>query len=298
MKIVTLIENTKQHDHLFSEHGLSLYIETNGTKIVLDTGNSSRFIKNSESLGIDLKAVDYIFLSHAHADHGGGLHDLLQTNRTAAVYMHREAVHAYYGNIGAKLPMVVNAMVHPFIKRSRLLSRYIGLDNNRLRQHEKRIEYIDGTKAVDTHIVLIADIAKTFPLPEGNKFLLTQKDGTMKLDDFGHELVLVINESEELIVFTGCGHSGIINILEAVKTQFNGRPIKAVVGGFHLRLQPGKDNLAGTKEDIESIADEMDKRKIEKIYTGHCTGSKAYNILKERLKDRIAPLYTGCTIQL
>lgn len=298
MKIITLIEDTKKNENLINEFGLSLLIETNDLKILLDTGSSGSFIQNSKTLGVDLQEIDIVVISHAHADHGGGLHDLLQMNMTSIVYMHKESASKYYGNIGSKLPLLMNCFVHPFVSRSMVFSKYIGLDQDLFSKYEERIKYISKTEEVNQNIVLISDIPKKYPLPEGNKFLLTHDNGKLKLDNFDHELVLAIKESDGIVLFSGCCHSGILNILEAAKEYFCNLPIKCIIGGFHLKLQPEKDYMSGTKSDIDFIADEIVKHKIEKIYTGHCTGSKAYNILREKLKDRIEPLYTGCTIQL
>lgn len=87
-------------------------------------------------------------------------------------------------------------------------------------------------------------------------------------------------------------------MIATVQTLFKGETIKAVIGGFHLKLQPERDNMAGTRKDIEFIANELINQKVQKIYTGHCTGGKAYSILRNELKERIAPLYTGNIIDL
>jgi 7,8-dihydropterin-6-yl-methyl-4-(beta-D-ribofuranosyl)aminobenzene 5'-phosphate synthase len=74
MKITTLIENKNtENPELISEHGLSLFIEKNGKKILFDTGSSGIFTENARKLSIDISAVDLTIISHGHYDHGGGL---------------------------------------------------------------------------------------------------------------------------------------------------------------------------------------------------------------------------------
>ena len=298
MKIITLIEDSKQDDDLVSEMGLSLYLEIDGLKILLDTGRSGNFINNSKTLGVDLKNIDFIIVSHAHFDHGGGLKDILEINKTAIVYMHNDCVNEYYGNIGAKLSPAIGFFIYPFVKRSMAFSRSIGIDQKVISQYEKRIKFISETVEIAKNIFLVTNILKNNPLPEGNKFLLKQKDGRLELDDFNHEIILVVNEEDGLVVFSGCCHSGILNIIETVKGQFEDKPIKAVLGGFHLKLRPEKDDMAGTKKDIQDIADELIHQRVQMIYTGHCTGRKAFNLLHEVLKERIKPLSTGNVINL
>ena len=96
MKITTLLENKTTCDALRCEHGLSLYIETEKHKILFDSGASDAFWENARALGIDLAQVDIAFLSHAHNDHCGGLLTFLRGNRTAKVYLQKEAFGDYY----------------------------------------------------------------------------------------------------------------------------------------------------------------------------------------------------------
>lgn len=63
---------------LQTEHGLSLYIETAGHKVLFDTGATDRFLENAEKLGVDLTAVDTLVLSHGHYDHTGGVKVFLE----------------------------------------------------------------------------------------------------------------------------------------------------------------------------------------------------------------------------
>lgn len=95
MRITALTENTSKNG-LLSEHGLSLYIETENRKILFDTGQSDLFSKNAETLGIDLSEVDLAVLSHGHYDHGGGLKKFLELNNTAKVYMNKHAFEPHY----------------------------------------------------------------------------------------------------------------------------------------------------------------------------------------------------------
>ena len=80
MRIINLMENTKGAEGCVWEHGLSFYIETKKHKLLADTGASEAFLKNAVVLGIDLRRVDTVILSHGHYDHGGGL-AAIKTNR-------------------------------------------------------------------------------------------------------------------------------------------------------------------------------------------------------------------------
>ncbi|MDK2808746.1 MAG: 7,8-dihydropterin-6-yl-methyl-4-(beta-D-ribofuranosyl)aminobenzene 5-phosphate synthase, partial [Clostridiales bacterium] len=74
LQITTLIENqSDDNGTLRFEHGLSIYVEADGKKILFDTGQSGAFIENAKALGINLNTLDYCILSHGHYDHTGGV---------------------------------------------------------------------------------------------------------------------------------------------------------------------------------------------------------------------------------
>lgn len=295
---MTLIEDTKKDQDLIEELGLSLLIEINGKKILFDTGASENIIKNSIALGIDISGIDKIIISHAHADHGGGLDAVLQKNKSATVYMHRDSQKHFYGNICAILPVFLANFVHPFIKKSKVFSKYNGLNRELFTKYEDRIKFINETTEIDKNVFLITNIQNKYPLTIGNKFLLVEDEGKLNFENFSHELALIVKENDKLIIFSGCCHNGILNMVKTVKDLFPEYAIKAIVGGLHLRFQPAKNNIAGSKKDIEHIANELKTMKIDQLYTGHCTGSKAYDILKNVLGNNISHIYTGRSMHI
>jgi len=133
---------------------------------------------------------------------------------------------------------------------------------------------------VDNGIYLIPEIVGKYPKPRGNKKLLKQSNGTYLPDDFGHELLLVVQEKDGLVVFTGCSHNGIVNMIETVESRFQGETIKAVFGGFYLMSPPTK-KMTEKREEVLRIGRLLnDKGHLMKVFTGHCTGKLAYDILK------------------
>lgn len=96
MKIIALVENTCRHENCVAEHGLSLYIETEKHKLLLDTGQTNAVVNNAKVLGVDLSAVDTIILSHGHYDHSGGIMPFSQINHSAQIIMQRKAAEPHY----------------------------------------------------------------------------------------------------------------------------------------------------------------------------------------------------------
>jgi metal-dependent hydrolase (beta-lactamase superfamily II) len=130
---------------------------------------------------------------------------------------------------------------------------------------------------------------------------LTAADfGDLADDDFGHESALAIRHAGKLFVLSACSHNGIVNIVDTVLEMIPGTPIRALWGGFHLidpitQMPFMEEKLAETPETVDRIATLLSQRPIEKIYTGHCTGTKeGYSRLKAILGDKLEYFATGC----
>lgn len=271
MIIKTLIENIPLNKDFASEHGLSLHIETEGTKILFDTGASHLFLENAKKLDVNIAEVDYLIISHGHYDHGGGLQTFLQVNHTAEIFLHEQAFEKHYA------------------LRSNGKTEYIGL-NKELKGH-KQVVLTSDRFFINKGIQVFSNITQTAPPPESNKGLLKEQEGDRVQDTFAHEQNLIIEEGELSLLITGCAHNGIINILQHYY-QIKGRMPKVVIGGFHLssRFEEGLE-----EEALGKIAEYLLESKA-KFYTCHCTGIKAYTYLKQIMHEHIEYLPSGSQI--
>jgi len=282
MIITTLVENTRleNREDLIAEHGLSLHISRNAEQILFDTGASESFSSNAEKLGIDISGVNRVVLSHHHFDHGGGLARFLEVNKDAKVYLR-------------SLP---DGDCH--FRALGILNRYIGLDKGLFQSNPDRFEFVDEFTEISADVFIITNIGSSYPLPKGNRYLYLKRGTSRILDNFEHELIMVIRDSGGLVVFTGCSHNGMLNMIDTVARQFKDIPIKAVIGGFHLVGLPIFNTMAGSKGEVEDVGREVLKYPIDKVYTGHCTGNKAYAVLKGVLREKIEYLSTGTCIEI
>lgn len=117
VKVVSLVENRSECGCIVA-HGLSLYIETPHHRLLFDVGGDDTFIKNAESLGVDLSSVDIVIISHGHRDHGGALSQFLELNNTAKIYIQRQAFEPHFshrpsgiGDIGLDVSLMSNSQV-------------------------------------------------------------------------------------------------------------------------------------------------------------------------------------------
>ena len=104
MKITILNENTVYRQGLFAEHGLSVLIEENDRRFLMDTGQSDVFLKNAETLGVDLTKLNGIILSHGHYDHCGGMEYLDGSRGMPPVYIQKSAFEKKYSGMEDPVP--------------------------------------------------------------------------------------------------------------------------------------------------------------------------------------------------
>jgi len=282
MKVTVLVEDTGclQNRDLVAEHGLSLHIDWNGRKILFDAGATEAFGYNAEKLGIDIREIDFMVLSHHHYDHGGGLAYFLEKNQQSPVYLGNNELADCYFRLG-------------FLKK-----RYVGLDKALFQRHEGRFEYINEFREIFPNVFIMSNISRSYPIPGGNRYLFIREKDHYRLDEFNHELMMVLVEKNGLLVFSGCSHQGILNMIKTVVEHFKSLPIKALFGGFHLVRNKVFHTLIDGQMEIESIGQQILRYPIQKIYTGHCTAAKAFRVLKKSLREKLDSFSTGRIIEL
>jgi 7,8-dihydropterin-6-yl-methyl-4-(beta-D-ribofuranosyl)aminobenzene 5'-phosphate synthase len=282
MRVTTLIENStlEGREDLVAEFGLSLHVQRGDLRILFDTGASGAFADNAEQLGIDLAKVDLAVLSHHHFDHGGGLQRFLAINDRARVHL----------RASGWAPRYFRALV--------VVKRPIGLDASLFDRFAHRFELVTESMEVAPGVFLLTDIGSNYPRPEGNRHLFVDRGGSLELDPFEHELVLVVREEDGIVVFTGCSHHGILNMIEAARSRFPEVPVKAVFGGFHLIGVPFLDSMAAPREEVEAIGRTMLELTAGPIFTGHCTGRKAYGVLAGVMGGALQPFSTGSSVEV
>jgi 7,8-dihydropterin-6-yl-methyl-4-(beta-D-ribofuranosyl)aminobenzene 5'-phosphate synthase len=87
IRLTKLSENTANYGSL-AEWGLSILVEADGLSVLVDTGLSFSVVHNAQLMGIDLSTIDRIVLSHGHADHTGGLREVLKIRGEVEIIAH------------------------------------------------------------------------------------------------------------------------------------------------------------------------------------------------------------------
>jgi 7,8-dihydropterin-6-yl-methyl-4-(beta-D-ribofuranosyl)aminobenzene 5'-phosphate synthase len=277
MKITTLSENTASAPDLLAEWGLSILIEIDSLTILLDAGLSSSAAYNAGILGIDLKKVDRIVLSHGHYDHTGGLQNVLRLMRKK-----------------------IEIIAHPDIwgekysrQRNENTYHYIGIPFQR-----PVLESLGASFTLSRSPVRITDdVLTTGEVPEiteyeqiePNRFFI-KEDGEFKPDTLSDDLALIINTKPGLVVILGCGHRGLVNTLRHAQKLTRRQEIRMVIGGCHL--------IGTSTERVRLTLATLHEMDVQKIGVSHCTGLPAAAIMAHELGDRFFFNNTGTRLTL
>ena len=273
IRITTLSENTANYGFI-GEWGLSILVEMDGTRILMDTGLGFSAVHNAQLMGIDLSTIDRIALSHGHADHTGGLRDVL------------------------KLKGGVEVVAHPDIWDSKYAQRgqdsfqYIGIPFTReeLESRGARFNLTREPVRVTEHIMTSGEIPMASGYEDIDNFLFVKKDGAFRPDPLADDLALIIDTDFGLIVILGCGHRGIVNTLRHARKLTGKEMIYAVIGGIHL--------FRASDEQIEMTIAELQGMGIQKLGVSHCTGFKASARLAQEFPDAFFQNNAGASFEL
>ena len=271
MRIRTLVENTTNDARLKPKHGLSIYIETKKHKVLFDLGPDDTYLDNARTLGIDVSEIDTLVISHGHFDHGGALASFLKVNDKANIYLHRQAFEPHYIKVlFAKVPIGLNKDL-------------AGND---------RFVLTDGTMQIDDELFLFSDVKERFDT-KSNRVLLKKTSNGYARDDFAHEQNLIVTAEGKVALFSGCSHKGIANIVRTAKRH--SPIINAVFGGFHL-YNPAT-RTTEPPEVVQELTSALSAYDTV-FYTGHCTGHKAFEIMRNSMGENVQSLSTGTTVEI
>lgn len=319
MRIINLVENETGSSGCEAAHGLSFYVETEKHKLLFDAGPTEAVFRNAQKLCINLTAVDTVILSHGHYDHSGGILAFAQLNPAARIYMQHNAGGEFYAFDGEGKGF-----------------RYIGIDKKILSLPQ--VQLLRGDTKLDDELQLFTvDVEhRAFPLPSTNARLRRLSAGNYLQDDFSHEQNLLLTTAGKKILFCGCAHNGILNVLDALERKLgSGALPDLVLGGFHLMNRAGtpaavraeldkaaaeepgtKAEVAATNrattnraatatpapaakltDEVREIAERLKRYKAH-FATCHCTGLPAFNQMKDIMGDQLSYVYCGDEVEV
>lgn len=254
LKVTVL--STMLADKGLGEWGYSALVEVDGHQILFDTGaNPDVVLRNAREMGIDLSTVEDVVLSHNHADHVGGLVAL------------RRALMAKNPAAMSRAHLSANAFQQRFDKT--------GKDHNGLAPIRAEYEKLGGHFVLHAGPTeLVPGVWFTGPVPRGHPETNWSTEG-LKLhtpagdveDNVPEDAALVFDTEDGIVVLTGCGHAGIVNISEYAQKIVGAKPVFTVIGGLHLFTKDDKT--------VDWTGEQLKRLGVKYLLAGHCTGIEA-----------------------
>jgi 7,8-dihydropterin-6-yl-methyl-4-(beta-D-ribofuranosyl)aminobenzene 5'-phosphate synthase len=260
MRVICVVDDAVQRSSPFwGEHGLVFLIETEGRRLLFDTGQSGTvLLHNLKLLGVDPAIIDTVAISHAHYDHTGGLAALLKHLRPGT-------------------PLYAN----PDLFRERLSRREgkpnsVGLTLSREELANRLVPKLSGKpQEIISGVWTTGEICERHE-PEGSSdYHLMREGDALVADAYRDDMALGLDLGDRLVLLCGCCHAGLLNTLAHVERTFE-QPIAIIAGGLHLTGTTAED-LQHTGEVLAAMP------ALQHVYTNHCTGEAAFVVLTQIL---------------
>lgn len=267
-RVTNLYDAFGSSSSLKKDWGYAALVEYGGKRILFDTGNNAAiFEHNVKTLGVDLRKLDAVVISHRHGDHTSGLTYLLEINAGVPIYTPVEG--AFFKN---PLPQT---FLTPAPGLPKDLRYFEGKPPDRI---------VSGSPWKDANFTQIATTREIFP---GFHLIVTQSDkpGTVEMN----ELSLGVNTPKGLAVIVGCSHPSIDKILSAA-AKIDAR-LYTAIGGFHLVATP--------ESEVHRVVSVLhDKLGLQRVAPAHCTSELGFATFMEKYKERYDRAGLGAIISL
>lgn len=261
LKITIL--STMLADAGMGEWGFAALVESDGHRVLVDTGaRPETVLANARELQVDLGDVEQVILTHNHDDHVGGLLTLRRE------FMKRNPKALSVTHVGKGIfysrPEPDGSEGNPMIA---LRGAYESA-GGRFVEHDQPVELFPGAW-------LTGPVPRTYPEHNWSVKGKVKTPGGLVEDTIPEDQSLILNTPKGLVMVTGCGHAGVINILTFAEKEFPQTPVYAVIGGLHL--------FPATDQQIDWTADKLKGFGLSYLVGAHCTGIESVYRIRQDL---------------
>ncbi len=267
-----------------AQHGFSALLhvkkgEREGT-VLFDTGVSrDGILYNLDALETPVGCIQAVILSHGHPDHAMGLRGLIDRLGTRS------------------LPLVL----HPdsYLERKLVLPNGYEIALPAPKHSDLRSENIEvilesgPSMLVDGMVLVSGEVERTTEFEKGFPIHHARRDGSWEPDPLIHDdqCAIMNVRGQGLVIVTGCGHSGIINIIRNARRLTGVEQIYAVIGGFHLTGALFEPVIPATIEALKKISPRY-------VVPGHCSGWSATHRIARAMPEAFIPNSVGTNFVL
>ncbi len=248
-------------DSSVGEWGFAALVEVGGEAYLYDTGYHPRLVlDNARKLGIDISRVEQVILSHNHHDHVGGLLTL------------RESLRQLNPKALSKLHIAEGFLLEPADPAVSGRDEAISIvERYRATGGEVIVHTAPGELA--NGVWLSGPVARVHDEKNWSGNLQMVVDGEVQPDTVPEDMTLIIETAEGLVLVSGCGHAGIINIVDHALDLSDTDQVHAAIGGFHL--------INATDTTLDWTAGHFRRVHLNYFIGAHCTGLESAYRLRE-----------------
>jgi 7,8-dihydropterin-6-yl-methyl-4-(beta-D-ribofuranosyl)aminobenzene 5'-phosphate synthase len=271
IRITIIADNTAARSDLRTEHGFACWVEANGHRLLFDTGAGQVLRVNATTLGVPLEQAEAIALSHGHYDHTGGLPEVWTAPDTTSLYLHAGALANRYRVAATGVKVI--GMPRPV--------------RELLAHHMPSLRYTNQPTEIASGAWLTGFVPRHHheEVAEPEPFFLDPCG--QQPDHLVDDQALYLVTGSGVIVLLGCAHAGIINTLDYIRHLTGNAPLRAVIGGMHLRAASAA-RLAWTVAQLQRLNPGM-------LVPAHCTGAPATAALAAAFGGRYRPCGAGAS---
>jgi 7,8-dihydropterin-6-yl-methyl-4-(beta-D-ribofuranosyl)aminobenzene 5'-phosphate synthase len=279
-----VMEEGQAPNALLAEHGFSVLVTVtkDGARhqFLFDAGTSPDGVsENMTRLGVDPSAIEAIVCSHGHFDHTTGLDGLIRRLGTVnfPVLIHPHFWRRRRVALPGRDPMEI-----PTTSRRALAEAGFEV----IEEREPSFLF-DRSVLVTGEVPRITGYEPGFP-PQQAWIAGRWEPDPLVLDD---QALIIDVKDKGLVVITGCGHAGVVNICRYARRLTRDRPLHAVIGGFHLNGPLFEPLIPRVLDDLAALAPDV-------IVPAHCTGWRAQHAMGARFGEAFVPNTVGTRFEL
>lgn len=273
MKVITLMDDkASENRELIAEHGLSYWIDTGEQKFLFDCGASEKVWENAKSLGLDIKEIDAVILSHSHYDHAGGYQSLIEQGG------------------GGKLLYTGNHFFEKKYSQEENHGRDLSAGFTEQFLKEKKIEHCICKEPLEIAkgVWIFTNFERSYAFEKIPERFVKETSKGIERDFFEDEICIGIERENGLYVFVGCSHRGILNMIKSIQ-NIKHQPVYGVFGGTHL-VEADEMRITKTMHQLKEMG-------VRLLGLSHCTGELAWEILLKNRDFTVKEMSVGAVLE-